>query len=312
MQLRISARQIHGVRVVGRRLVVERREEAQLATGPAPRIEHVRIAERERIVARHRNAPAEHRQAVPVHRRLDTRRPSRGQQSAGVDLPAGLRGRTREKALQVRVLARLHQAEMTVRQLQAFAAGDAAEDRNADGLHGPAQQLPVPCAAGAVEDDARDLQSGVEARESVNERGDRCRHARGVDHQHHRPAGAPRQVGGRTAAVRSAIEQAHHAFHHDGGRVALQVRDQRRHRAVRHAPGIEVVAGPTAGRGVVGGVDVVGPHLGGGDGDARVAQDSQQRKRQGGLAASRPGCRDDDSAAHGRNPGRATALPAEP
>ena len=209
------------------------------------------------------------------------------------------------------MLARLHQTEMTVRQLQAFAAGDAAEDRNARRLHGPAQQLPVSCAAGAVEDDSRDLHPGVEARESVNERGDRRRHARGVDHQHHRPTGAPRQVGGRTAPVRSAVEQAHHAFHDDGGRIALQVHDQRGQGSVRHGPSVEVMADAATGRGVVRGVDVVRPHLAGGDGDARVTQAPQQRQRQGGLPATRPGRGDDDSAAQSRIPGDATACPFE-
>ena len=192
MQLRVPARQIHGVRVLAGWLVIERREEAQLATGPAPGIEHVGIAERECIVAGHRDAPAENRKAVPVLRRRDPCRPRYGQQGVGIDLPCDLFGRVREEALQVRVLSGLDQSEMTIRQRQAFAAGDAAEDWNAHRLHGAAQQLPVPCAAGAVEDDAGDLDPGVVAREPVHQRRDRRRHARGIHDQHHRPTRAPR------------------------------------------------------------------------------------------------------------------------
>ena len=54
-------------------------------------------------------------------------------------------------------LARLHQAQMALRQRQAVAARQRADDRDAERLDRLGREAAMPLAADPVEDDARDL-----------------------------------------------------------------------------------------------------------------------------------------------------------
>jgi len=131
--------------------------------------------------------------------------------------------------------------------------------------------------------------------EATQERGGRGRLATHIDHQHHRPAGQRRNVGGRSGAVHRAVEQPHHAFAEDEFRAVLNRPQQARDRRRPHRPGIEVRAIPPARRGVKSGVDVIGPDLEGRHRHPVAAEAPQQRQGDGRLSAARGGRRNDEA-----------------
>ena len=182
-------------------------------------------------------------------------------------------GRPVQKLVELPVLARLHQPQMPLGQGERRLARHQAQYRQLGQRrrHRRRQHGSVALAADAVEDDASDAHLRPVAGEAVHE-GRRARPlAADVDHQHHRPAGDRRQVGGGAGlgppVGECAVEQAHDALaEHQLGALG-RFGHQRRQGLVSHGPGVEIDAAAATGGGVEGRVDVVRPRLGGGDGD---------------------------------------------
>ena len=117
----------------------------------------------------------------------------------------------------MRVLHRLHQAEVAFRQDEALGARQAARHRHVRDRQRArlAQQRRMPLAADAVEDDGGDRDVRPMGREAADD-GRRARRLRAhVDDQHHRPADHPGEIGGRALADGGPVEQAHDPFADD-------------------------------------------------------------------------------------------------
>ena len=99
------------------------------------------------------------------------------------------------------MLAGLHQAEMPLRQRQRRVAHDRADHRQAERLDRVAGQPPVPFAADAVEHDAGDPHRRIVGGKALGDGRRRLRLAGDVEHQQHRQAVEPRQVGCRARAA---------------------------------------------------------------------------------------------------------------
>ena len=176
---------------------------------------------------------------------------STGPRHDGVEVEMPLRHvrQRREVTGQRRVLARLHQAQMALRQAQRGVAWDGAQHRRP---HRCLHRVAVPGAADAVEHDAADPHRRVKAGQAVRHGGGGLRLAGHVQHQQHRQAEPGGEVGGGAGAAGwpgDAVEQAHRAL--DDEQIAArgfgeQSVQQRR----RHRPTVQVDAGRAGGRGV--------------------------------------------------------------
>ncbi len=186
--------------------------------------------------------------------------------SGGVGSGAG------DEGVEVGPFLRLDQPEVAGGVGEVGQARQAAEDGEARGCKRAAEHRLVPWTAHAVEDDARDTDSGVVAGKAQGEGGHGLGHAGGVDHEDHGEVELAGEVGGGAAALGGrAVEEAHGAFDQEGA-IALR---KRGNAGGCHGPGIEVQAGAGAGGFVKAGVDVVGAGFRGTDGQAPVAEGTQ-------------------------------------
>ena len=209
-----------------------------------------------------------------------------------------------EERAQVRVLGRLHEAQMPAGQGQRRVARDHAQHRRRDVLEaGAAQQLGVRRAGDAVEDDADHLDVLAVAAEAVDQGRDRGAHAGDVDHEQHRQAEQGGDVGRGAGAVGGAVEQAHDAFAEQQVAAAAALLEQPGQGLEAHRPGVDVV-GRAAGGGVMEGrIDVVGADL-----------ERADRQRRAGAAppagpASAWSCRSPDAGAATIRPDALMTLP---
>ena len=305
LQLRIAAGEVDGLGGRVRRLVGQRREEAQLGAGRAPGLQQRRIGEGEGRVPGNRDALAEGRQGRPGRAGgVDAGRPSESGQGLEVEVLGDRRRGRLQEGLQVGMLGGLDQTEVALGQDQAVAAAQAAQDRDRQAGAGGAQQLGVAGPADPVEDQAGDGGGSPGGRavgeEALDQGGGRSAHAAGLDHQDHRPAGRGRQGGGRAQALRPGpVEEAHDPLAQNQLDLRRGPRQGRGQGRRPHRPGIQVEAGPPGGRPVEGRVDVVGADLDRADRQSGLAEVPQQRQGDQGLAAAGGRRRDQQAAGHG-------------
>ena len=295
MQLGIAARQIDRVRLLVRRLVGERREGGHCGAGGAPAVSDVRVGEGEGEVAGDGDALAERRQRRqprPWVAPLEPSLPGQADQPVDIEMRADQAGGAIEEFVQAGMLGGLDQAEMPFGERQPIAPRQAAEHGETERRRRLAQQPGVARAADPVEDHRRGPHLGVELAKAQQQCAGRLRHAAGVDHQHHRPAGQRRQLGGRAGAARRAVEQPHHPLAQHQLGVRAGPGDQAGQSVAAHRPAVQVEAGPPACLGVERRVDIVGSGLDRGDRDSGQAQMAQQREGHHRLAAARRRRRD--------------------
>ncbi len=209
-----------------------------------------------------------------------------------------------EKAVQVRVLFRLHQAQVTCGQFDCPEARHAAEHgRGEVGVAGPTQDARVFLTRDSVEDNTGYAYVGAMAQKALDHRRRGCAHAQGIDDEQDRHDEQAGQIGARAAAVGRTIEQAHDALADDHVAVLGLLVEQAGDRVEAHGPAIEIDADALAGRRVKGRIDVVRADLERAYRDAALLQGAQQAERDDGLAAARGGGGDDQATgAHRRGP----------
>ena len=149
-----------------------------------------------------------------------------------------------------------------------------------------------------VEDHARDRDPRIEARAAERHRGGGLGLPRHVEHQHHGPPEARRDIGARAGAPRRAldsVEEAHRAFRdHDIGRRRRQGTEMRQ-KTVGHREAVEVEARRPRGGAVKGGVDIIGAAFGSADAQPPPRQRALEAERERRFAGSRARGRDEDS-----------------
>ena len=190
MQLRIAARQVDRIRAGVGRLVGERRERQDLGAGVAPALEDRGVGEGEgEVVGDARCAGRAAAAAAPAGRTGRARTAARAA-AAG---PDRARAATRSaapsrNALERRQLARLHQAEVPLRQLAARVRRQAAEHRLGEAIvAGAAQQRRRGARSPTrLNTTRRDLDVVAMADEAFDQRGGGGAHAARIDHQDHR------------------------------------------------------------------------------------------------------------------------------
>ena len=127
---------------------------------------------------------------------------------------------------------------------------------------------------------------------SRHQRRNGLRHAGGVDNQDDGQAKDPRQISAGACAVRrGTVEKAH------GPLDQKQIVGRRAGPGGGggHRPSVKVQAGLARGRGMIGGVNVVGSGFRAAHADASAGEGAQQSKRDGGLAAAGRGGREDQA-----------------
>ena len=159
------------------------------------------IDEGERRVLGQGDPLAGRRQRVGEIRAL--RRQRRGQRKDRVEVERALGhvGQAVEMRHQVGMLAGLHQAEVALRQRQRRVALDRADHRQADRLDGVAGQFSVPFAAQPVQHHAGDFHGRIVGGKAFGDGGGGLRLAGNVEHQQHREAVEPCEVGGRAGTA---------------------------------------------------------------------------------------------------------------
>ncbi len=115
----------------------------------------------------------------------------------------GERGETR---FEIVMLARLHEAEMTLRQRQALVAPHAAENRNLQRRERRRDEALMPVAGHAVQHHAADAHARVMGGEAVHQCGGGLGLSRHVDHEQHRHGEARRKIGRGTGTARARPE----------------------------------------------------------------------------------------------------------
>ena len=222
----------------------------------------MRIEEGEGGVLGERDALAGRRQgAVEIGRARRERRGQRQDARRGRASASTMSASRSRCAIEVGMLAGLHQAEMALRQRQRGIAQDGADDRQAERLDGLAGKLAVPLAAEPVEHDAGDAHRRVVGRQSPWRRpppsatgrkrrapaapaGRRAARGRRPRRSGPAPAGMP---SNRPMALSMTTMSAS-----VGG-----LAGQRAEQAGRHRPAVEIDAGQAGGGGVEAGIDVV-------------------------------------------------------
>ncbi len=194
-------------------------------------------------------------------------------------------------------LDRRHEPEVALRRGDAIVAPQRADHRHAERLDRLAQQLDVVVGADLVDDDARDLDVGIERAVAVDDRRRAARHRGGVDHEQDRGVQQLRDVRrrGQLAAARRAVEQPHDALDHRDVRARGAVQEQRRDELRPGQERVEVAARAPGRQRVVAGVDVVRPDLEALHDLPARAQRRDEPAGDGGLARARARPRDDDA-----------------
>ena len=219
-----------------------------------------------------------------------------------------------DEGLEAAVFLGLHEAQVPLGHLDIPPPRQRAEDPEPGGLHAEPGKRLVAGARDAVEHDARNVDALAEAREAARHRRRGLRLARDIEHQHHRPAGAPGDVrAGAVAALarlRHAVEEAHGAFgEHQVG--AARARQMRIEHVGRHGPAVEIERDPPRGRAVKRRVDVVWPALEGLHREPAVAEGAGEPQHDRGLPGARGGRGDHEAAGehHASCAGKRGAAP---
>ena len=157
-----------------------------------------------------------------------------------------------------------------------------------------------------VQDDAGHMHILAEIPEAFCDGGHGLALTGAIKHQHHGQAEHGRQIGGGARALGRAVEKAHDAFDDEQLGVPRGGAQMAGQAGAAHGPGIEIEAGAARGGGVKGRVDVIGPHLGGGDHDAALTHQRQQREGDQRLAAVGGRSGDEQGFSQGAAPSRRT------
>jgi hypothetical protein len=216
VKLRVAAGEPDEVGGSVGRFVGEGREGQDLGPRPAPAFEDMGVGEGEGRVLRQRDLlRGRAREGAGCGGRAALCRPADG---GDVDVIAQERRVARDGGLEVRVLHRLDQAQVPLRQRQVAPARQRAEDGDARALHPEPGEALVPGARHAVQDDAGEREVGVVGGEAQRGRRRRLRLTAHVEDEDHGPAHRLRGLGARPpageAARRDAVEEAHRAFRH--------------------------------------------------------------------------------------------------
>jgi hypothetical protein len=173
-----------------------------------------------------------------------------------------------------------------------------AQHRHAAGFQRLPQQDLVAVGADPVEHHSGHPHIRLEGGEAVDDGGDRCRHGRGVHHQHHGGVEQAGDIGGgRRGAVGGAVEEAHDPLHDEQAGPRRGPSGQGRDRLRPAQPGIEIARRPARGGGVVPRIDEIRTHLGPGRAVPGPPQGGQQAGGHGGLAHPRMGAADHEPGA---------------
>ena len=245
MEFGIAAGEIHGVGGGGGRFAGQRRERQDFGARRPPRLQQPRVGEGESDVAGHRDPLPRRRRAGAMARRWagQGERTGEGDQRRHVDFAGDDGGGAGEESLEVGMLGRLDQSEMAVGQGEFGVAAQGAEHRHSERGRRIPQHALVLVATDPVEDHPGQPQAGPEAVETMDGGRGRAGLSLDVHHQHHRPAGRLREIGGGATAARGAVEQAHHPLgDHEVG-VFAGGPGQGRQGVRAHRPAVEIAAG---------------------------------------------------------------------
>ena len=162
MQFGIAARKPAQVAVLRRRLVGERREGDDLGPGRPPAFHEMRVDERERRVARERDAlPRRPKRGGRRRRRSAIEFAGQRENAAAIDIRLDEIGDRLEPRLERLRLARLHKAQMALGQRDLLVARQRANDRDAHRLDRLDNEPAMALAADAIDDDASDFEPPV-------------------------------------------------------------------------------------------------------------------------------------------------------
>jgi hypothetical protein len=196
-------------------------------------------------------------------------------------------GQPVEMRHQILIFAGLDEAEMALRQIERGIAQDRADHRQADRLDRVAAKTAVTFAAQPVEHDAGHAHITVIAGKTLGDGCGRSRLSGNVEHQQHRQAVEPGEIGGRAGAARGSgnpVEQAHGAFEEDEIGIFSCVAGQRVEQSRRHRPAVEIDAGKACRGGVEAWVDIVGAGFGAAHLQAAPGERAQYTDGDAGLA----------------------------
>jgi hypothetical protein len=294
MQFGIAARQPDHVGLACRGFVGQRRKRQDLRARRLPALQQMRIEERERRICATASRCAGAAAAGKRGARLRALWFSRSQrhQRGKIDMPAHEIRQAIERTGQVGMLQRLHQPQVPLGQGEIGPARQRAQHRQADPGHPVAQQAFVARAGHLVENHPGHAHLRIEPGKAQRGGRRRLRLARGIEHQHHRPAQPPRHVGTGANAQRAgaghAVEQAHRGF----GQGQIGPRRLRRKavdQCAPHRPAIEIERGAARGGAMEGRVDIVRAVLERLHRQPVLRQGAQQAECQRGLARARTG-----------------------
>ena len=212
-----------------------------------------------------------------------------------IAIALGKLGEAMQAKLEVVVLERLHQAEVTLGEMDRLVARDGADHRNVERADGAFDRGAMAVAADTIQNDAGDANAGIEAGKAEHRCGGGLRLAGDIEHEQDRETEVDGKLGGGALADRagaSAVEQPHGGFDDQeigaGRRLIGDAVEERR----PHGPAIEIETGRAGSLGMEGRVDIVGAAFRRADRQAAAAKGGDERKRDGGLA--RAGARGGD------------------
>ena len=227
---------------------------------------------------------------------VDSERCSEALNAGEIAMALGELGEAMQTKLEVVVLERLHQSEVTLGEMDRLVAGNGADHGNVEGGDGALDRGAMAVAADTVEDDAGDADARIEAGKAEHRRGGGLGLARDVEHEKDRQAKVDGKLRGCALADRAgacAVEQAHRRLDdQEIGSVRRLIGDAVEQRRA-HGPAVEIEARRARGRFVEGRVDIVGAAFGGADAQPPAAEGGEQSERDRGLAGARARRRDE-------------------
>ena len=266
----------------------------------------MRVDERERRVARECDALSRRPNGG---RRLYGRREvefaRQFENAVAIDMRLDEIGDRLEARLERVRLARLHEAQMAFGQGNLVIARQGAEDGHAHRLDRLDDEPPMPLAADAIDDHARNFEPRVVRDATLDDRRGGLRLTADVDHQQDRYAKRRRHVSrgaGAPACRRNAVEKTHRGFAQSERARSCRLHGERRQKAGRHGPGIEIDAFPSRGCGMEGRVDVIGTGFEADHVQAAPLERAQEPERRRRLAAARARRGDHQAAGHAPAP----------
>ena len=194
MQLGIAAGEPAGIAILRRRLIGERREGDDLGAGAAPAAQHMRIHEGEGGVGGERDALTRRRQCGHGAR-IGLKRSGKTLNAGEIAIALGKLGEAMQAKLEVVVLERLHQAEVTLGKMDRLVARDGADHRNVERADGAFDRGAMAVAADTIQNDAGDANAGIEAGKAEHRGGGGLRLAVNVEHEQDRQTEVDGKLG---------------------------------------------------------------------------------------------------------------------